>query len=149
MEFDFGIVRRAGVRHQAADALSRILARGTDESDIKDEIRITAVATCAQIKQKSSKQQTRTNSYCDKQTTATNYTLGHECKTHRRILRQDSNLLGNIRMIFKIRQGGTFSETYADKRRRAEGRAEINTSHHVTFGPLLKTRRLPMRAPNV
>lgn len=47
MEYNFDIVNRAGVKHQAADALSRLLTKGTDNSDIYEEIPIMAVATPA------------------------------------------------------------------------------------------------------
>ena len=37
-EFEFDIVHRAGIKHQAADALSRLETTSTDETELRDEI---------------------------------------------------------------------------------------------------------------
>lgn len=49
MEYDFFIIHQAGVEHQEADDLSRAHTEETDDSDIKHEIAIMAVATSAQM----------------------------------------------------------------------------------------------------
>lgn len=42
MKFRFDVLHRAGVKHQAAEALSRIITTGTDDKYINDEIPVLA-----------------------------------------------------------------------------------------------------------
>lgn len=48
MEYDFDVVHRVVVRQQAAETLSALHTKRTNDSDINDELSITAVATCKQ-----------------------------------------------------------------------------------------------------
>lgn len=48
MEYDFDIPHRAGVEQQVDDALSRLLMKVMDDSDIHDESPVMVVATCTQ-----------------------------------------------------------------------------------------------------
>lgn len=50
MEYYFDIAHRTGVKHQAADVLSRLRTRGTDQFDINDEISVMVVTTRVQMK---------------------------------------------------------------------------------------------------
>lgn len=44
-EFEFNVLHRAGVKHQAVDALSRMPTGGADTTPIEDEIPITVIDT--------------------------------------------------------------------------------------------------------
>lgn len=47
MEYDFVVIHRNGVRHQPADAISRLNTKRMDESDTDDDIWVVAVTqTC-------------------------------------------------------------------------------------------------------
>lgn len=51
MEYEFDIFYRAGIKHQAADTLSRLNTEGTDGSHIEDDIPVMAVAIRTQSRQ--------------------------------------------------------------------------------------------------
>lgn len=48
MEYSFGIVHWAGVKHQAPDPLLRPHTKRTEDFHIKDDITIMSVPTCVQ-----------------------------------------------------------------------------------------------------
>lgn len=51
LEYDFKVIYRAGVRHQAADVISRVRTEGKDYLDIETDIPVKAVAAHARSRQ--------------------------------------------------------------------------------------------------
>lgn len=48
MEYDFNIMRRPGVLHEATDAMFKLTAEGTGDLGITDEISVMVIATPTQ-----------------------------------------------------------------------------------------------------